>query len=86
MLLVIIVTIIIIIIKKLKNEKKKMKITLYQPQRKIYTVTARAEPKDLGLKSHPKDYQQKLTYNYGQPSKHKPRPMLLNPNVLGGWP
>ena len=36
------------------------------------------------IKSHPKDYQQKLTYHYGHPSKLKPRPMLLNPSVLGG--
>ena len=27
-----------------------------------------------------------LTYHYGHPSKYKPRPMLLNLSVLGGWP
>ena len=36
------------------------------------------------LKSHPKDYHQKLTYNHGHPSKYKPRAMLLNPSKLGG--
>ena len=50
------------------------------------TVVARAAPGDLGLKSHPKDYQQKLTYHYGHSSKYKPRPMLFNPSALGGWP
>ena len=35
----------------------------------IHTVAARAVPGDLGLKSHPKDYQQKLTYHNGHPSK-----------------
>ena len=59
-----------------------MKIAL----REIHTVTARVTPGDLGLKSHPKDYQQKLTYHYGHPSKYKPRPILLNPSILGGWP
>ena len=29
-------------------------------KREIYTVAARAEPGDLGLKSHPKVYQQKF--------------------------
>ena len=53
-------------------------------QREIHTVAARAAPEDLGLKSHPKDYQQKLTYYYGHPSKYKPKPMLLNPSALGG--
>ena len=51
----------------------------------IHTVAARAAPGDLGLKSHPKDYQQKLTYHYGHPSKYRPRPKLLNPSALGGW-
>ena len=51
----------------------------------IHTVAARAAPGDLGLKSHQKDYQQKLTYQYGHPSKYKPRLMLLNPSELGGW-
>ena len=37
-----------------------MKIALYQSQKEIHTVAARAEPGDLGLKSHPKDYQQKM--------------------------
>ena len=41
--------------------------------REIHTVAARAAPGDLGLKSHPKDYQQNLTYNYGHPSKYKPK-------------
>ena len=41
-----------------KNEK--MKIALYQSQREIHTVAERAAPRNLGLKSHPKDYQQKL--------------------------
>ena len=53
---------------------------------KIQTVAARAEPGNLDLKSHPKDYQQKLTYYYGLPSKYKPIPMLLNPIVPGIWP
>ena len=49
----------------------------------IHTVAARAAPGDLvGLKSHPKDYPQILTYYYGHPSKYKPRPMLLNPSVV----
>ena len=58
------------------------KITLYQSQREIHTVAARAAPEDLDLKSHPKDYQQKLTYHFGHPSKYRPRPKLLNPSVL----
>ena len=62
-----------------------MNIALYQSQREIHTVAARAAPMDLGLKSHPKDYQQKLTHQYGHPSKYKPRSKLLNPSVLGGW-
>ena len=49
----------------------------------IHTVAARAAPWDLGLKSHQNDYQQKLTYYNGHPSKYKQRPMLLNPSVLG---
>ena len=52
----------------------------------INTVAARPAPGDLGLKSHPKEYQQKLTYQYGHPFKYKPGPMLLNPIVIGGWP
>ena len=43
-------------------KKKKYKIALYQSQRENHTVAARAAPEDLSLKSHPKDYQQKLTY------------------------
>ena len=65
---------------------KKMKIALYQSQREIHTVDARAAPGDLGLKSHPKDYQQKLTYHYGHTSKYRPRLKLLNPSVLDVWP
>ena len=42
--------------------KIQMKIALYQSQREIDTVAARAAPGDLGLKSHPKNYQQKLKY------------------------
>ena len=49
----------------------------------MHTVAARAAPGNLGLKSHPKDYQQKLTKYYVHPFKYKPRPMLLNPSVLG---
>ena len=49
-----------------------MKIALYQSQREIHTVATRAAPGDLGLKSHPKDYQQKLTHHYGHPSKYRP--------------
>ena len=64
--------------------KMKMKIALYQSQREIHTVAAKAAPGDLGLKSHVKDYQQKLTYNNSHSFKYKPRPMLLNPGVLGG--
>ena len=41
---------------------KKLKIALYQSQREIHTVATRVAPGDLGLKSHPKDYQQKFTY------------------------
>ena len=67
-----------------KKNVKQMKIALYQSQREIHTVAARAAPGDLDLKSHPKDHQQKLTYYNGHPSKYKPRPMLLNPSVLGG--
>ena len=63
----------------------KMKIALYS-EREIHTVAARAALGDLGLKSHLKDYQQKLTYHYDHPSKYKSRPMLLNLSVLGGWP
>ena len=73
------------ILSRKKIEKKKKKIALSLSQRKIHTVAARATPMDLGLKSHPKDYQQKSTYYYGHPSKYKSRPMLLNPSVLGGW-
>ena len=51
---------------------KKKKIALNQSQRKIHTVAARPAPGDLGLKSPPKDYQQKLTYWYGHPAKYKP--------------
>ena len=39
---------------------KKMKIALYQSQREIHTVATRTAPGDLGLKFHPKDYQQKF--------------------------
>ena len=63
---------------------KKLKIAHINPKEKYnHTVTARAAPGDLSLKSNPKDYQQKLTYHYGHPSKYRPRPMLLNPSVLG---
>ena len=55
-------------------------------QLEINTVTTRAAPGDLGLKSNPKDYQQKLTYQYSHPSKYKPRPMLLNLTVRGRSP
>ena len=48
-----------------------MKIALYQSQREIHTVIARAAPGDYGLKSNPKDYQQKWTYLYGHPTKYK---------------
>ena len=68
-----------------KERNRKLKIALYLSQREIHTIASRAAPGDLGLKSHPKDYQ-KLTYHYGHPSKYKPRPMLLNPSILGGWP
>ena len=66
------------------QHEKKLKIALYQSQREIHTVAARAAPGGLGLKSHPKDYQPKTTYHYGHPSKYKPRPMLLYPSVQGG--
>ena len=39
-------------------EDWKVKIALYQSQREIHTVAARAAPEDLGLKSHPEDCQQ----------------------------
>ena len=48
--------------KKKNIKEKKLKIALYKSQREIHTVAARAAPGDLGLKSHPKDYQQKLIY------------------------
>ena len=68
------------------KRKKELKIAHYYPIREIHTVAARAAPEDLGLKSHLKDFQQKLTNYYGHPSKYKPRPMLLNPIVPGSWP
>ena len=46
-----------------ENWKLEMQIAFYQFQREIRTVVARAAPGDLGLKSHPKHYQQKLTYD-----------------------
>ena len=61
------------------------KLHYINPKGKYKFPAARAAPGDLGLKSHPKDYQQKLTYHNGHPSKYRPRPMLLNPNVQGGW-
>ena len=39
-----------------------MKIELNKSQRDIHTVASREAPRGLGLKSHPKDYHQKLTY------------------------
>ena len=63
------------------KKKKKTKIAIYQSKREIHTVAAREAPGDLGLKSHPKDYQQRLTYHYGHPSKYKPRSMMLNLSV-----
>ena len=73
---------------KIRNSKiEKMKIencTILTP-RETFTVAVRAVPGDLGLKSHPKDYQQKVTYHYGHPSKYRPKPMLLNLSALGGW-
>ena len=39
-------------------EEKKRKIFHW----KIYTFATQAAPTGLGLKSHPKDYHQKLTY------------------------
>ena len=53
----------------------KMKIAQYESQREFHTVATRAAPGDIILKSHPKDYQQKLTHQYGHPSKYKPRSM-----------
>ena len=44
------------------NGFENLKIALYQSQREIHTVATGAVPGYLGLKSHPKDYQQKLTY------------------------
>ena len=38
-----------------KIEKLKIALHVYQYKREIHTVTARAAPGDLGLKSHPKD-------------------------------
>ena len=51
-------------------------------QREIHTAAARAAPGDLCLKSHPKDYQQKLTYHNGHPTKYRPRSKLLNLSPL----
>ena len=73
------------LVQEINNMKKNENCTILI-QKKILSVAVRAAPGDLGLKSHRKDYQQKLTYYYGHPSKYKPRPMLLNPRVLGGWP
>ena len=50
----------------------------------FHTFAASEAPGDLDLKSLSKEYQQKLTYYIGHPSKIKPRPILLNPSVLGG--
>ena len=65
----------------------KMKIencTILIPKGNSY-CRRKSSARVLGLKSYPKDYQQKLTYYYGHPSKYKPGPMLLNPSVPGGW-
>ena len=71
----------------LKFEKIKKKLencTILIPKGNSY-CRRKSNPRGLGLKSHQKDYQQKWTYKYGHPSKYKLRPMLLNPNVPGGW-
>ena len=71
---------------KIENENLKMKMnencTILIPKGNSYCLLAAT--RDLDLKSHPKDYQKKLTYYIGNPSKYKPRPMLPNPSVLGG--
>ena len=66
-----------------KHGKIKRKTERKKERKKNHTVAARAAPGDLGLKSHQKDYPQKLTYQYGHPFKYKPRQMLLNPMVPG---
>ena len=48
--------------KKKKKKKKERKLHYIDPKGKFY-VTTRAALGDLGLKSHPKDNQQKLIYN-----------------------
>ena len=45
-------------IEKIKN----LKIAQYWSQREIHTVASREAPMGHGLKSHPKDYHEKLTY------------------------
>ena len=57
-----------------KEVKQKLKIVLCYFHREIHTVARRAAPGDLGLMSHPKDFQQKFTYNYSHPFKYKLRP------------
>ena len=42
------------------KKSEKLKIALYQSQREIHTVAARAAPGDLGLKSQQMYYQQKV--------------------------
>ena len=50
--------------KKYPKKIEKLKIALNYSQRNILTVAARAAPGDLSLKSHPKDYEWKLTLAY----------------------
>ena len=52
----------------MRERKKKLKIALYKYQKEIHIAAARVAPGDLGLKSHAKDYKQKLTYLLGHPT------------------
>ena len=82
----------------MKIEKLKSRNCTILIQREIHTVASRAAPGDLGLKSHPKDYQQKLTYWYGRLFHNSLLHFLgsINPNkfipkclsiivILWGW-
>ena len=67
----------------MKNENKNENCTILIPKGNSY-CRRKSSARGPRFKSHPKDYQQKLTYYNGHPSKYKPGSMLLNPSVLGG--
>ena len=54
----------------MKNENENENGTVLIPK-EIHTVAARAAPGDLDLKSHPKDYQQKLKASYNSKLDYK---------------